>query len=107
MRTLEQIVKDFIVEAKQDNIGLWRVVNAVQHETGEVDSSGVRSDSLRVIEGLLNHGLEVMDYYQGRGWEKWPEKDRHSILARIEREWIALGRDPSLGDICWFSLQHA
>jgi hypothetical protein len=24
-------------------------------------------------------------------------------LARIEREWRALGRDPSLGDICWFN----
>ena len=106
MRELQQIVKDFIIEAKQDNIGLWRIINAVQHETDEVDQIRLRVTSLILVEELLNHGLEVVDYYQGRGWARWPEGDHQSILARIEREWIALGREPNLGDICWFGFKR-
>src|SRR5262245_19733937 len=101
MRDLEQMVKDFAQEARNDTVGFWRIVNAVRDEVGERSEAGVRAASLEVVEGLLNSGLEVVDYYEGRGWAKWPEQDR-AILARIEQEWNALGRDPSLGDICWF-----
>ena len=104
MRELEQIVKDFVLEASEDNVGLWRIVNAVRHEFGEADEARVQAISLKVVEELLNHGLEVVDYYQGRGWARWPDQDAQAILARIDREWNVLGREPNLGDICWFSL---
>jgi hypothetical protein len=79
-------------------------VNAVRHESGKTAPEEIRPASLKVVEGLLNRGLEVVDYYEGRGWSKWPEQSTPAVLARIEREWNALGRDPNLGDIAWFRL---
>lgn len=104
MRGLEQIVGDFVIEARRDTVGLWRIVNAVRHEFGEIEEDSVQPTSLKVVEGLLNHGAKVIDYYKERGWTTWPEEDTQTILARIKREWDALGQDPNLGDVCWFSL---
>ena len=33
-----------------------------------------------------------------------PTKPPDAVMARIRREWKALGREPNLGDICWFNL---
>lgn len=104
MRELGQIVENFILEASEDYVGLWRIVNAVRHELGEADEAQIRSTSLKIVEELLNRGVEVIDYYQGRGWVRWSEQNSQTIISRIEREWNTLGRDPNLGDICWFSL---
>lgn len=106
MSDLEQIVKDFVLEAAKDEVGLWRVANVVRSDLGTVAEADVRAVSLNVIEELLNRGVEVIDYYEGRGWAKWPEQSTEAILARIEREWKDLGQNPNLGDICWFRLHR-
>jgi hypothetical protein len=104
MRDLTRVVEDFLHEAADDDVGLWRVVRVVRRDFGKVDEADVRAASLEVIKELLNRGVEIVDYYEGRGWAKWPEQTTNAVRDRIEREWTALGRDPNLGDICWFRL---
>jgi hypothetical protein len=104
MRNLEQVVEDFINEAGDDEVGFWRVVKVVRHDFSKVVEADVRAASLKVVEELLHRGVEIIDYYQGRGWTKWPEQSTGAIPARIEREWTAWGGtqilETSVGSRC-------
>jgi hypothetical protein len=47
--------------------------------------------------------LRPGNYDLGTRLDFWPDEGCQAALDRIEREWIALGHDPTLGDpICWF-----
>jgi hypothetical protein len=101
---MEQVIEDFIREAGTDEVGLWRVAKVARYDFGKVAEVDVRATSLKVIEELLSRGVEIVDYYEGRGWVRWPGQGTKAILSRIDREWMSLGRDPNIGDICWFKL---
>jgi len=105
MRDLEQIAKDFVLEANGgDYVGLWQIVNAIGHEFGIADEAYVRTAALRIVEDLLGRGLEAVDLVAGGGCIPWGEKEPKQVICRIEREWDDLGREPNIGEICWFNL---
>ncbi len=100
---INSVARDLLQQAASDYVGLWQIVSSLREQHGVVSETSRRKLALEVIERLLEEGLEVVDFHRGRGWAKWPDQDLHHVLARVEREWDALGKEPSLGDICWFT----
>jgi hypothetical protein len=69
------------------------------------DSDTVRKLSLEAIRELAEQGLiEIGDVNWEQecfdGWEFPVER----AIDRIEKEWLELGRDPDLGEICFLSM---
>lgn len=90
--------------AKSDYVGLWQVIWELREHHGITDKAERRRLTLKIIDKLLREGLEVVDFNRDRGWERWPDQDPRTVIARVEHEWDVLGQEPNLGDICWFDL---
>ena len=66
--------------------------------------NAIRDLSIRVIAEAVRRGLMEVGELDDRirGFRKWPmTADR--ALARIQTEWEALGRNPSVGEVCWLA----
>jgi hypothetical protein len=98
------IVEMFVEEGLTDHVGLWQVVGAVRDDLGVNGPDAVRESALglirlMLIEGGMQAGFPAPD---GRGFQPWPVSADQAI-RRIEQEWIALGRDPNIGEVVWFN----
>jgi hypothetical protein len=67
-----------------------------------------RSVVFRVVKNLLESGLVVAGWPtpDSCGFIPW-SLTTNETLARIEAEWDALGRDPTIGGIVWFTTSEA
>jgi hypothetical protein len=63
----------------------------------------VRVTSLQLIEHMLDEHLLTVGDVGDDGFSEWGISTDEAMM-RIGHEWAALGRAPSLGDICWFNL---
>ncbi len=105
MHGLEQIIEDFYTGAASDYVGLWELVNAVDSRLRPSGSDDRRELTLEVVRQLIARGLLAVDLASvGGGCVPWRDQQPDSVLRRIRAEWEALGRDPDIGDIAWFSL---
>jgi hypothetical protein len=100
MDFLTQILHDTIVECGDDYVGLWVIVKLIRDKKTLSDST-VFSYSMEIVEHILEHPEIVAGQYEGDEFREW-DMPKDKIIERIEREWAALGRDPTLGEIVWF-----
>ena len=78
-------------------------VASVAKFTGRANTEDeIRGLSFALIREVVQQGfMEIGDLLgEGGRFRKWEMSDQET-LERVEREWIALGRNPSLGEICW------
>ena len=101
---IDEIVHDFVNEARLDYVGFWEITGRVQHRFKLSDRSKVREAVMQIVSGLLSAGLEAVDLASsGAGCIRWENQAPAHILDRISSEWNKLGRDPTIGDIVWFN----
>jgi hypothetical protein len=103
-RAIDQIVRDFCREAEVDYVGLWQVVSAVVHDYQVSSPADIRRLTMEIVRGLLASGFEAVDLRPGGGRIPWADQRLDVVLARIDHEWDALGKEPDVGDIVWFDL---
>jgi hypothetical protein len=88
-------------ELQRDLVGIWMLVGAVNRVMPGLADADVRDLVLDVMERVLREGeAEAAHGPYGGDLERWvapPEE----IRSRVEREWIALGRNPHPGEIVW------
>ena len=104
MDPIEEVVNDLSKECFEDYVGLWTVPWHFRNVHHIADEDLRREDSLKVIERLLalpdigvgqfRPNEEVFEF-----WELSPS----NALKRIADEWSALGHEPNIGDIAWFT----
>lgn len=76
-------------------VDAWQLLGAKTHDDA-------RALTLELVRRLYEKGLRPGDYWGGE-LEYWPDEGCQAALDRIEREWIAMGEEPNLGEpICWF-----
>jgi hypothetical protein len=102
--TREEVRDRFVEECKDDHVGLWQLVNAVQLDLGVRDRQEIRNATLELVRDLLakyhvRAGAPGPDWRNFVPWELTPAE----AIARICQEWDALGKDPDIGDIAWFT----
>jgi hypothetical protein len=105
MTDMDEIVDGYVEEAQRDFISLPMVACATWEWLGAKTTGEARKLSLEIAKRLYERGLRPGDPDLGTELDYWPDEGCQAMLERIEREWIAAGRDPNLGfPICWFGL---
>jgi hypothetical protein len=102
--TPDDVLESLIEECHEDHVGLWRIANAVRFDLGSRNPIETRTITLRLIRSLLHErgmlvGHPARDGRHFVAWELSPDQ----AVVRIEQELIALGREPSIGDVAWFT----
>jgi hypothetical protein len=86
-----------------DWVDLCGVTSAVQEKLG-VSGEALLQTTLAVVNEILTTGLMTVGVLSSDMTSFIPWQSAvPEALARIEREWRALGRDPNLWEICWFA----
>lgn len=96
------VIEKFRNECATDYVGLWCIPWHFREVTGIRDAALRKSLSLDVVRGLLacpeiGAGEFKVDTFSF--WSLSPDE----AVERIAVEWEALGREPTLGDIVWFT----
>jgi hypothetical protein len=103
MRTLAEIRQELLAEGRDDYVGLWEFAWILRRSKPSCTDDEIREVALEVLGPLLSKGLMEPGALQENGgflaWTCTPEE----ALARIDKEWRALGQDPNIGEVCWFS----
>jgi hypothetical protein len=109
-----QLKSELFEECKDDHVGLWSIIWQVRHAINDGTFPGPGSDrsdpkevrrlSLQMARELLESGHVQAGFPtpDGRGFVPW-QLSSAEVLARIEREWDSLGREPNIGDVVWFT----
>ena len=102
--TPDEVLESLVDECHQDHVDLWEIVNAVQFDLGANDPTETRALTLRLVHSLLDErGMRVgHPAPEDRHFVSW-ELPLDEAVRRIEREWSALGHEPDIGEIAWFT----
>ena len=94
----------FSREAAEDYVGLWQVVNAIKHQSslGEIDGDELRDAVIEFVRSMLREGFIAVDLTADGGAIPWKDQDAAGVAAHIERGWVELGREPTIGELAWF-----
>jgi hypothetical protein len=100
----DEVLESLAEECHRDHVGLWEIVNAVRSDLGSADASQTRELTLRLVQGLLSErGMQVgHPAPDGRHFVPWGLPPDQAV-RRIEKEWSALGREPGIGEVAWFT----
>jgi hypothetical protein len=102
--TQQDVLASLLEECRDDHVGLWELLNAAHIDLGTVDPEEARRVALALVRRLINEpgivvGHPAPDGRQFVSWNLTPE----DAYKRIERELSALGRDPRIGEVAWFT----
>ena len=102
-RKLEELTAEWVNEANESDLGLWWLADDLRDAIGpSASEEAICSTCIELLRPLLASGqLRAVDLLEGGKIEVWPP-DTESSLERIRREWLKLGRKPTLGDVVWF-----
>jgi hypothetical protein len=102
--TPEDVLESLAEECQNDHVGLWEIVDAVRLDLGTTSAAQTRSWSLRLVRSLLSErGMQVgHPASDGRHFVSW-DLPVDQAMSRIEKEWSALGREPQIGEVAWFT----
>src|SRR5260370_37993933 len=102
--TAEDVLESLVEECHLDHVGLWEIVNAVQFDLGSTDPAEIRALTLRLVRSLLHdRGMQVgHPAPDGRHFVAW-DRPFDQAVSRIEKELLALGREPNIGEVAWFT----
>lgn len=103
---MEQATRVLIEEAQTDTVGLWAVLWQVREEMPSLTSDEAKQATLAVVRGAIGGEHIVPGEFADQDEDTmvfvpWRLSATES-MARIEREWASLGRDPNPGEVVWF-----
>jgi hypothetical protein len=99
---LESVRKRWSQACAGSDVGLWWVADDVRQLQPGASEEEVRVETLRALKPLLcAEILRAVSLLPGGTYQVW-EGSVGEQLARIDREWAALGRPPDIGEIVWF-----
>ncbi|HEY5313735.1 MAG TPA: hypothetical protein VIK18_14505 [Pirellulales bacterium] len=98
------LLEDILDECADDHVGLWSVLREVRGAMGNVPPDEVQSITLELLRFLLHRRLIEAGFpaSNGRDFDSWKTSPDETI-QRIAEAWNKLGRDPSGGEIIWFT----
>jgi hypothetical protein len=95
-------INEILLLGLDDWIQASEIASVTRTVGGAATHDEVRQLSLEIIRKVIKDGLMAVGDVTEKGFHVW-ELSADDALERIEREWTALGRNPSLGEICWLS----
>jgi hypothetical protein len=117
MFDLDLLKNQLLAECREDHVGLWSLIWQIRsalnegeypvQEKDRTDPREIRHQTLELVRELLDSGLVQVGYPtpDGRSFQPW-SLPSSAILERIKSEWDALGREPDIGEIAWFTTKN-
>jgi hypothetical protein len=103
---ITEFQKEILLECLEDRIGLWSIIwtiNGDGYSTTEVLPDWVRQKTIETVRNLLQQRLVEAGNFEAGSYRFQPMVSSvEETIDYIEREWNALGRNPTIGDVCWF-----
>ena len=98
------LLEDILDECADDHVGLWSVLKEVRNAMGDAPSAELKAVTLELLRFLLTHHLIEAGFPtpNGKDFNPWTLSPDETI-SKIAKEWDKLGRDPSGGEIIWFT----
>lgn len=93
----------WVAEGRKNDLGLWWMARDVRQSLGpRASEDDVRARTLDLLRPLLDAGeLRAAGLLPGGKFAEWKGSVEEQ-LHRIDSDWRALERKPSLGDVVWF-----
>jgi hypothetical protein len=102
---IDCILNDFKKEAADDVVGLWAILKVLRENFPNKTPAAIRKMTIDFVRLMLSNRFQAGDPpYSAMGYRRWENQNPDDIIARIEREWDALGHEPNIPDIVWFDL---
>jgi hypothetical protein len=100
----EDVLESLVEECHEDHVGLWRIINAVRFDVGSNTPRETRALTRALVRSLLEErGMQVgHPAPDGRHFVSW-DLPSDQAVSRIDKEWSALGHEPDIGDVAWFT----
>lgn len=103
----ENIINSYKQGASEDNIGLWNIINSIEKTFKPSDANELMELTLDIIQDMLADGFQAGDSeYSETGYIPWKIQNTDYVINRIRTEWLALGREPNIGDIVYFGFKE-
>ena len=104
MNTLHELEKLILAECQEDHVGLWWIVNEVKNSFPSFSPQEVHSKVVELLRKILavpgiKAGFPTPNGKNFEAWQLAPEQ----VIEKVQVEWAALGRDPTLGEVAWFT----
>lgn len=97
MESRTSLIDTFRQEMSKDYVGLWHIQQVLEDQ----DIRGANGEGIiSIVEELLSDSSVEVGQFREDRFEPW----RGSVTDRIDRlrsELAALGRKPTVGDVCW------
>jgi hypothetical protein len=95
-------VRDILAkEVQTDCVGLWAVLWAVKERLPSLTPAEARATVLAVVREALEREIVVPGEFSEMHFVPW-EASLKEAMERLESAWLALGREPNLGEVVWF-----
>jgi hypothetical protein len=96
-------VRDILAkEVQTDCVGLWAVLWEVRQRLPSLTPAEARATVLAVIREAVEREVVVCGEFVEMHFVSW-EASPEEAVKRIEGAWLALGREPNIGDVVWFA----
>jgi hypothetical protein len=100
-QVIEEIGKILAEEVQSDCVGLWAVLWEVKQRLPSLTTEQARAAVLAVIREAIERDVIVPGEFVEMRFIPW-EVSPMEALERIENAWLALGREPNIGEVVWF-----
>ena len=99
---IKECINDVVMRGCDDWLDACGVASVAINIGHTLSAEEIQNLSLKIIQEVVEQGLmEIGDLPdEGRRLKLWSMTPQE-CLDRVEREWKALGRNPSLGEVCW------
>jgi hypothetical protein len=87
-------------ECRHDFVGLWILVREVRERLPQLTVAELRSIVIDIVARALQTHVAVPGEFAGNEFVQWASP-LEETLRRIDAGWVALGRDPDIGDLVW------
>ena len=88
-------------EVMTDCVGLWSVLWEVKQRLPSLTSAEARTIVLAVVRAALEREVILPVEFVDMHVVPWKASPKEA-MERIESAWLALGREPNIGEIVWF-----
>jgi|APGre2960657505_1045072.scaffolds.fasta_scaffold31731_2 hypothetical protein len=107
MSTTDTVFEGILQECHVDYVGLWEIVWQLNHV--KMEKSKIFEVTMTIIERLLADGIIIAGNFDTRvddNFHEW-QMPVEEIIAKIKHDWMKLGREPTGGDIVWFTAKDS
>jgi hypothetical protein len=100
-KVIQEVGEVLAKEIRSDCVGLWTILWEVRQRLPSLSAAEARSTVMIIVRAAIERGLVVPGDFVEARFVPW-EASASEALARIDEAWLALGREPNIGDVVWF-----